>query len=208
MDNIKCTRYINLERRPDRKKRTEEEFAKINFTRYERFQAVESTTHGGIGCAMSHVGVIEEFMKNSAPEDILMICEDDIEILHPRETIDALIREFQKDKSADAMCLGFGERSLSQYRGTSFIFFRANHVETTSCYLVKNRPEFLNELIDCFVDAAKCILDNPSSYHKNAIDQRWKQVQSRYIFLIPKQHIVKQISGYSDIVNRVVTRHN
>jgi len=93
-DHIYC---LNLERRPDRKKYAEEQFAKACITGYEFFPAVDGVSQnltseikrllpGMIGCYRSHQQMFEHAIKNNYSR--IAVFEDD---LHPVDAFDDLI---------------------------------------------------------------------------------------------------------------------
>ena len=91
VNNIAATYYINLDKRLDRRQHIEAQFAKIGFSNYVRFPAIE-TEHGGVGCALSHVKILEEIQRNGS--EVAMTFEDDAEFLEPREVIDSYAERF------------------------------------------------------------------------------------------------------------------
>lgn len=85
IDNIDI-KYINLDKRVDRKKHTEKELAKFNL-KAERFSAIETDERshgkfnfsakynkGAVGCFLSHYNII----KNHQSDKIIGIMEDDL----------------------------------------------------------------------------------------------------------------------------------
>jgi GR25 family glycosyltransferase involved in LPS biosynthesis len=222
MDLITKTVYINLDKRVDRKENLLDQFEKIGYTNYERFPAIE-TAFGGLGCCQSHLKILNDFfmdrtimLNNIVYEkegtNILMIIEDDAEFIVSREVLDQYIMSFANDPLAYGMCLGFNPHHVRPYNE---LFRRSIHVATTSCYLVK--LSIIPELIKCFKEAevglkqisernlAKNSKEFILLYHKYAIDQMWKHLHSKYIWLIPKQKCVEQYANYSDIQQRFET---
>lgn len=202
MDKVDKTYYINLEKRKDRDDHINEEFKKISFDKYTRFNAVE-TSFGGLGCALSHIGVLEQLEKDEV--EVGMILEDDAEFLVPRDVIDGYIELFMKDDKAEVLLLGYSDFKSIEYNE---LFRRGLRICTTSCYLVKN--SIIGKLKECFEKSSIGLKDVKNSrdfrYSQNAIDQHWHELQQTNIFIIPKMRCVKQYGTYSDIVDKYVDR--
>ena len=127
--------YINLKRRPDRKKHVEEQLNKYT-TKYTRFEAYDgkklnlnyvdeniihkdnlkdalsdkktfgiTITKGAIGCAMSHHSIWEK-IANSNYEKVLIV-EDDIEINDNIYNFNSIYNEVPKDW--DILYIGSGQ---------------------------------------------------------------------------------------------------
>lgn len=176
---------INLDRRTDRWTTFTENFDKYNVP-YTRFSAVEDT-NGALGCAKSHVAVLE--LQQELP--VAFVVEDDAMITEP---IEPLIDEFLRS-TADVLMLGWNTRTFKNFSST---FFRVHDAYTTSCYIVKAKvlPDVLAAFRKSVSDLSKKI--------KNPIDVEWHKLQKRFIFVVPKRHVVIQRESYSDIENRVV----
>jgi len=92
-DNFEIV-YINLEKRPEKKDKMENEFKKNNITNYKRFDAIDGNkfdeipklkipmctdtnmSKGQYGCYLSHKNCYETFLKSD--KEFLLILEDDI----------------------------------------------------------------------------------------------------------------------------------
>lgn len=206
MDKLKIV-YINLDRREDRNQHMIDEFKSLGITNYERFSAVEykekidPKARGGIGCGLSHIKILNEFLLSDVSlETCIMIVEDDATFTIGKEMIDMMINTFIKS-NGDILCLGYDSYQQENYNN---LFNRTFHSLTTSCYIVKKH--FVETLMNSFNVSINALMTNPDKYHLYAIDQIWTQLQKKYIFLIPKIHVVKQYASYSDIVHRFVDR--
>ena len=83
-------------------------------------------------------------------------------------------------------------------------------------YIIKKK--FRNILLDTWKDALVSRKNNDNKKYEEklkslnirvcedylALDQVWKILQRDYIFVIPKKKVLKQRSGYSDIMGRYV----
>jgi hypothetical protein len=64
MDKITKTVYINLAHRTDRNNNIINQFKKLEFPNYERFEAIK-TDFGGLGCCQSHIAILEQFLQEN-----------------------------------------------------------------------------------------------------------------------------------------------
>ena len=217
--------YINLDHRTDRKDIIRNEFSRLGFCGI-RISAV-SNTDGALGCIDSHVKIL-----SSAPaytpvlegEDETVInmiigpkptatwvCEDDIQFLVDRPTLELYIKEFM-ESDADILCLGYGSRKDEPY---SAHLMRSYDLQTTSSYIVKNK--FKSTLKDLWSTVSACKHSNikhplQSDFKKLKVhkgdfwcaDQCWKILQQSHVFVIPKTRCIKQRGGYSDIEKQYV----
>jgi len=198
--------YINLDFRLDRKFLLEREFAKMNI-KPVRFPAILHKD-GLTGCLMSHIKVLESCEVDS---DILWVCEDDVEFLVDRPSLDKYIKLFL-DSSADILCLGYNSRNNKPY---SDGLLRTRDTQTTSSYIIKKNfrkvlVSFWKELLLCIESGKTHPLEKlyiKLDIHKGpfyALDQGWKVLQQNYIFVIPDQRVLIQRPGFSDILNKSV----
>lgn len=200
--------YINLEHRVDRKIEIESELKKLTIFHYTRFNAIKASP-GILGCTMSH----HEVYKSASRKKPLFILEDDCEFLLSKREIENLIALFLKSK-ADVFCLGFNiaeKKWSSLLRQIRYNFFRVDlwplifgqlrrraKIQTMSCYIIK--PHMIETLIKV---SESCITDlkNGKPAYEAALDQVWKRLQKKYVFVIPRIRAAKQRSSYSDIEN-------
>jgi len=196
--------YINLDHRTDRRKLAEDEFDRLGIPEV-RFPAIHNKD-GRIGCIESHLTILKSDLTN-----VTWVCEDDIEFLVDRDTLDTHINEFLKSK-ADILCLGFANRRSEDY---SENLLRSFDVQTTSSYIIK--PSFkpiLIELWSGILDSLKTGKPHPLegvfmklNVHKGDflfLDQSWKLLQQSHVFVIPKIRCVKQRASFSDIEKEYV----
>lgn len=217
MDKLTKVVYINLEYREDRKKNITSQFEKINFGKYERFNAIR-TNFGGLGCCQSHIAILEKFLDEHKNEPfdnvkncVIMILEDDAEFIQPRQVIDNYINKFLENESAQGLCLAFYPHILHPYDEN---FNRIAHVATASCYLVKLSNVKL--LLDVFKTSEKGLLtieneNIPNSdprfrqiYNLFALDQLWRKLHADHLWFTPKNKCVEQYANYSDIEKYVI----
>lgn len=216
--------YINLEHRTDRKELVKQEFSRLGFSGI-RIPAIFNED-GATGCMDSHVSILnrphiqsilqtdEEIVinMNAYPKPTATwICEDDMQFLVDRPTLDVYIREFI-ESDADILCLGYASRKDEPY---SKHLMRSYDLQTTSSYIIKDK--FKNALKDLWATVAVCKrnkIDHPlrpgffrldvnkgDFWHA---DQCWKLLQQSHVFVIPKTRCVKQRAGFSDLEKRFV----
>lgn len=190
--------YINLAKRPDRDRQIRTEFDRLGLTGAHRFEAIEHA-NGGLGCALSHEACLAGALKN--PGAVTIVCEDDVEFLAPRETIEALIDGFLQDSRLDVLCLGNAPvEPLIKISETLSI---GNAIQTTSCYVVKARSV---PLIAHSASKSAARLSAGKSYERNAFDQIWKKnQQGKLFFAVPNARVARQRPSFSDIEKKNVT---
>lgn len=193
---IRCeVRYINLASRADRRQKMESIFRKLAI----EAQRVDATfaKQGILGCARSHITAITE---PSGDGKMLMICEDDLDFLVDRMTLDSLIAEFHRNPALDVLCLGYNLKSkpipISRHLQLT------ENTQTASCYVVKPRAvAVLRDIFEKSVDDLVAGVDSRVAAH----DIAWKAVQDgTLVFAIPQERAVVQRPGHSDIANQFV----
>ena len=199
--------YINLDHRTDRRQQVEAEFKRLGIDSAIRFPAIYHTD-GLTGCQISHIMAIDD---DPLKVDATWICEDDIQILVDRVTLDLHIKEFM-ESDADILCLGGASRRHEDY---STNLLRSFDLQTTSSYIVKNK--FKDALLILWNTTLNCRLyktENPYKDYFNllnvnkgdplALDMSWKILQQSHIFVIPKTKCIVQRASYSDIEKQFV----
>jgi len=217
--------YINLDHRTDRKELIKQEFYRLGLTG-TRFPAI-SNTDGALGCMDSHALALRSFPEpppiQDTEEEVVIdmdagpkplatwVCEDDVQFLVNRQTLDLYIREFM-ESDADILCLGYASRKDQPY---SQNLLRSFDLQTTSCYIVKN--SFKDQLQLFWSTVSVCKRNNIEhplicDYNKLDVnkgdfwsaDQCWKLLQQSHVFVIPAIRCVIQRAGYSDIEKKFV----
>ena len=193
LEEIRCF-YINLKSRPDRRDVFERNIQRFSFFKVERVEAVKFAP-GFIGCTLSHILALSKARFSGAT--CILICEDDVDFLiEPRE-MHLYIERFMKSK-ADVLCLGNNVNVSCTFDD---LFYRALNTQTASAYIVKST--FLEVLISQFMKAFELSVCGVAE-KDSAVDQYWKFLQTKYVFIIPKLRVAVQRSSYSDIRNGLV----
>ena len=196
--------YINLDDRIDRRQIMENEYhiltqyPKARF-KINRFSAIKSNIHGGIGCAKSHISILKKAKKLNLPH--VMIMEDDIKIKF--NILDDIFRLIKNLNNFDVLILsGLGQRIELNSR-----YDKAWNIQTTGWYLVNQH--YYDILIDTFQESVNNMeslhMQNQNiNYHIWSIDQNWKKLQKKDNWIILKQNLGYQYKSYSDIEYRDV----
>jgi hypothetical protein len=189
--------YINLDSRIDRLKGLQTNFDEKKFPLAIRQPAVKKN-NGALGCALSHIKVLESFLLEST-SDLLIVAEDDCRFLIDFPGLSRLITEFN---SAQDLCVFVICPSVQGLKiPISENFDVSNNIQTTACYAVKRF--FVPTLLANFKEAASS-LEGGSDRNQSAIDINWKKLQQRFLFAVPREKIAFQQSSYSDIENKLV----
>lgn len=193
--------YINLERRPDRDKHIREELSKLGIHSPIRCNAVD-TTNGAIGCSLSHIKSLK--MAIEADYDMVLICEDDLEIVDT----DACLRNinaFLKQTSIvwDVALIAGNNMIPYQYMNEQCI--RVFNCYTTTGYIV--RKSYYQTLLNHYREGVHKLIQNPEN-RAYCIDVYWqyRQKVDRWMMIIPPT--IVQREDYSDIEHKVTNfRH-
>lgn len=184
--------YINLDKRPDRN----EHMKKMTSTfgdKVIRFEAIEDT-HGYLGCARSHIGLLELAIQENWKN--VLVLEDDAEWNNLEENYERLERLSTLDY--DILLLG----------GVAVIKDNNDKVyssQTTASYLIQNH--YYQTLLANFKEAYECL--KREGYGMFAIDQYWKQLQKKdKWYIVSNPCMIYQKPDYSDIENAYVDYRN
>jgi hypothetical protein len=127
-----------------------------------------------------------------------MICEDDIVFLGTRKEIDDVVREFAENESLDVLQLDY-----NPYRPpipVSEQLAITNSSALTGCYVVK--PRAVAALTKNFAASVDSFSGRGAGV---PVDLMWQRLQQRtLVFAVPRNNLVTQRSGHSDIVGRFV----
>ena len=220
--------YINLDRRPDRRKDIEKLLtaAKLNFTRISAWDGNNDTNQaalkgcwgkspfkvckGQVGCQMSHMTALKMAVKQDLPH--VAIFEDDFmwlsstDVAQVKQTVEDAISELA-EWDGIALGLNFGKADRTKLCDAkrakvgpkgSVELARLHTAQTTGGYILSKRA--IRKLLDAF-SVEKC--EVKKDYH-TAIDQCWKPYMrvSKWFAFSPQ--LGGQKSGTSDIEHRKV----
>lgn len=187
--------YINLDCRFDRRELFETHLQRFDFLNVERINAIQFDP-GYVGCTLSHLTALAHAKRAGA--DVTLICEDDVEFFIDASSLCLLVEEFRKS-SGQVLCLGHNSFLDYPYNGS---FKRTLNSQTASAYLIKR--DFIITLINSFSDSLSLALSGIAE-SDSALDQHWKYLQTKYIFLIPDIPVAAQRPSWSDIRNSEVS---
>jgi hypothetical protein len=172
--------YINLDRRPDRRREFEGEMKRWNFTA-QRIQAIDMAIHPELGCTLSHIKALSR-----STSDICVIFEDDFEFVQdPHPMFRYLTEEFT---DWDVVMLS---SNIREYEPFNDRLVRAKYSWTSAGYLIKK--SYIPTLIACFRTSTS-----------EPLDVKWRRLQQhdRWYACIPKIGI--QRGSFSDIQRKFV----
>ena len=188
-------RYINLDRRPDRKAEFENQAALLGIT-VERFAAVDRV-HGHLGCVESHIQLLEKSLRSGSSK--IFIAEDDLEFLVGKQELDEIFTEFDSLPDVDVLCLAHNSFGLkvpvSQNISISHSIF------TTAGYV--GRPKSIRVLLEYFRKSKK-LQEAGAPPSVAAIDVIWQEAQvDSLVFGVTRKRVCRQRESYSDLANRI-----
>lgn len=209
-DTIKWNQhyYINLDHREDRRQNVRKELKGLGISKPNRFPAIKNELHGGIGCGMSHVGVLKNAKQKGW--DYVIVMEDDIVFHDPEETKRKINRVINSDITWDVIIVGSVVRGPTEYINDDCV--RAlGGIHDCTMYIVKYH--YYDILIDMWSkdmhSFQTAILENRDTrkgsidaiYGKYAIDQTWKKLQKRdnFMSIIPNKVWQFEENNHSNI---------
>jgi GR25 family glycosyltransferase involved in LPS biosynthesis len=195
-------RYINLESRTDRKEHIERlQIEQPFFSKVTRFNAIRHG-NGALGCSLSHIAVIEEFL--STDEEVLLLMEDDFVILN-HANFEKFVAEWENIKNIpdwDVIVLTpRGDRMESTAVMMGHHFHRIRNNQTTTGYIV--RRESAKILLENIKEGAAYLASGMPA-DVCAIDQYWKRMQETHSFYYYEFIYGGQLEGFSTIEGRYV----
>ena len=202
-NDIDVIYYINLDFRKDRNDEFLEEIQKMNIplSKIVRIDAVHNKSNGAIGCSMSHIKTIEEFVKSG--HNNCIVFEDDFQFSQDETTTKNTIQQLFNEKIDFDICMLSANMNIDEKNDkTKYDFlYKVSNAQTASGYMVSK--SFAPILLSNFKDGCR-LLQETSSSEQYAVDQYWKKLQpsSKWYVFNPKLGI--QRKSYSDIQNGIV----
>lgn len=124
--------YINLDERDDRRKSCESQFKKLGWS-FKRFSAIKHE-NGAIGCAKSHLKILEQAKKEKL--DYVIIFEDDF-IIKDFDKLKTIIKNIIKEKTYFDV-LKLGGNPYPPYKKITKNYVQLTYSQTTHAYMVLN----------------------------------------------------------------------
>lgn len=185
--------YINLENRPERKGQTITELRKLGIKKPNRFNAI-SHDIPLVGCALSHIGVLEKAKELNW--DYVIVFEDDIKI----ESKKGLLSKFNKYIKTDFDVLYLG---VWNYLTPQKINDDLAKVVRGSClhaYIVKSH--YYDTLINHLKESIELKIKEPENMNYNNDEYiHTLQAKDNWYCLLPIH--ITQRDGWSDNFNEV-----
>lgn len=199
---------INLKRRDDRWRESQDNFAKCQLPPgfIKRWQATEDRQFGALGCAKSHLALLSHFLCATAT-DLCMVLEDDFDFVRPWPELLDLLRDIQRTAQNWDVLLLAGTTVVTE-RPNAIGLSRVTHAQSTAGYIVGRR--YAARLIASFADSVASLermkghVPNNFAAALAAIDMNWKPLQRADDWYIPNPPFGIQRPSYSDIVNKHV----
>jgi len=202
MNHIDAIFYINLETRPDRKEHFLSEIQKLtsDMSKVHRFNAI-SHTSGLIGCVMSHINILEEFINHPKWASCL-IFEDDFTFRSADPSFNelALNTLYTSFPSFDCCNLASSKYGLSYYDTYIQSIKKVKTVQTTSGYCISK--SFAPTLLKNFKES-KEKLEATHIEEQYALDQYWKRLQPENNWYLLYPPLGYQYSNFSNITKKV-----
>jgi hypothetical protein len=197
MDKIDIIYYINLAHRKDRKSQFLEWVLDSEFPeeKISRIDAVYTNDFGQLGCCLSHIKALEEFIKSSYSNCI--IYEDDYEPINRKNYWENLRRFFLSDIDYDMLLCSHNALQSSEtiYEG----FEKVKYSVTASGYLITK--DFAPKLLENLKEAA-ALLNTERDKTKHSIDVWWNRLFDKANIYCFKKRIGFQRASFSDIENK------
>jgi hypothetical protein len=204
MNTIDHIYYINLDYRTDRRLQIEEWIEESGFPtgKITRISAVHTPESGYIGCALSHIKALEEFLKSSHRNCIIF--EDDYIPIDTKTYWSTFSKLDEFNISYDIIMCAYNELDSDE---TNIPWLhKVKKSFTTSGYLIKR--DFAPKLIENLKEGVLCLIDQINKTNKvdhiYVLDVYWQKLMlvSKWYCFYPR--IGKQRDGYSDIQMRCV----
>jgi len=188
-------KYINLDERVDRDTLIKSSFEQLNLNSYSRFSAIKESP-GSLGCSKSHYDIVSSWKPKK--NQLLMVCEDDIEFLLSKDQINEIINEFANNDKLSVLCLAYNHRLENPI--SPLLSISAN-IQTTGCYIIK---DYMKPVLESTFQYSIDLHDAKINNGYSAIDQVWKILQTDFFFAITNLRAAYQRESYSDIENKIV----
>jgi len=197
--------YINLDHRKDRKAEMLEELNRMGVPseKVVRISAVLNKKYGDVGCSMSHVKTLTEFIKSGKRNCIIF--EDDFEFSESKEVVYKKMNDFFDYKIEYDVCML--SANTIENKNTKYDFVKkVISSQTASGYMVNQK--FAKTLLTNFEEGVEMLKTKKnkedSERGQYCVDQYWKKLQpnSNWYEFNPK--LGKQRKSHSDIQGGIV----
>jgi hypothetical protein len=187
--------YINLDHRDDRKKLFLKEMEKLKMSpdKIIRIPGVYLKDQGHLGCSLSHINALTEFVKSG--KNNCIIFEDDFEF-----TVEDPMSYLQKLNTVEYDVVMLAANEVTASKPFNDFLNKVNMATTASGYVVskKNAPALLQNFKEG-AELLKNTYEDGAYKGEYAIDQYWIPFQQSRLFYVFNPKLGKQRAGFSDI---------
>lgn len=189
METIEKVVYINLEYRTDRRQHIQQELSIFPAEKIIHFNAIKHNK-GGIGCSMSHIGVLELAIKNNWKN--VLIVEDDLQWKN-FDNGHSILSNLVKNPYDVIMLSG---HSVKYNRKT----YKLQNCCARTAYLVSNH--YYQTLLNNYKTGLVLLEKDFRGSHRG--DMYWNRLQERDKWYIIMPQMCMQQPSFSDIEKRHV----
>jgi GR25 family glycosyltransferase involved in LPS biosynthesis len=199
--------YINLDYRIDRNTDILDWLDESGFPEHKihRISAVYTAGRGHIGCLLSHIKVMEEFLKTS--EQYAIVLEDDFTPTNASTIWSSIERVFNDKIPFDMIMLSYNVLESEPLEGVSYLH-KVRSSLTSSGYILTR--EFAQKLLKNFQEAIELLIEEENHTKQKTkhycLDQHWQKLMptSRWYCFYPR--LGRQSESFSDIEGKM-TQH-
>ncbi len=208
MKNFNKILYINLDFRTDRKEHMLKQFQRLSVKKkqIQRISAVHTPVNGHRGCALSHIRALE--LAIARTWNNVLILEDDCDFYLQTEYIDPFIDYFfsQVHNDWDVFLLG-GKIQKKEPRQEENIY---RVLEASNAYAYAVNRRYMPILLENFKEAYALLREDafPILSQKTPIDQHWKKLQEKDLWLMGEIIIAAQKPFESNIEKKAYYKND
>ena len=196
--------YINLDYRIDRNSAMLEWIEDSGFPEHKvvRISGVHVPGRGHLGCLLSHIKVVEEFLKTS--DQYAIVLEDDFIPLDTTTFLPTLQKVFDDKVSFDMIMLAYNVLKSEPLETVDYLH-KVKSSLTSSGYILSR--EFASTLLTNFKEAVDLLLQEENATKQKTkhycLDQHWQKLMScsRWYCFYPR--LGRQTDSYSDIEGKI-----
>jgi GR25 family glycosyltransferase involved in LPS biosynthesis len=204
-DKVDVIYYINLDHREDRKTELTEELNRMGVPsgKVVRISAVLNKEYGDVGCSMSHVKTMNEFVKSGKHNCIIF--EDDFEFSESKEVVYKKMNDFFDSGIEYDVCML--SANTIENKQTKYDFVKkVISSQTASGYMVNQK--FAKTLLTNFEEGVKMLKTKKNKEDPErgqyCVDQYWKKLQPKSNWYEFNPKLGKQRKSHSDIQGGMV----
>lgn len=200
--------YINLKKRPDRKRQTEAEMNRVGIPKEKRTHivAVDRPHRPALGCTESHMKIMEDINKNGY--EICVILEDDVIWTNNHISMEKLLTTISQTINRLQLqwhVVMLGGR-IQKKQEISPNLHRVEYGVHSHAYMIHRSaiPSLLKNL-----KKSQHLLKTHGYLPKRAMDVQWTDLQKESsMWYVAVPNAFGQRAGYSDITHRKMPKRN